>query len=1144
MRCPRCQFENPVGAKYCLDCGARQATVACRFCGTDLPSIARFCLACGRPVTAAVPAEPAVTAAGPARAGVSGANESVAGAGRATAPRVGTPDAYTPRHLAERILTSRAALEGERKLVTVLFCDVTGSTALAERLGAEAMHALLSHFFDLAVAEVHRFEGTINQFLGDGFMALFGAPVAHEDHARRAVLAAWSIQRRLGQPLSSAVAAGAEGAVTLQVRMGINTGDVVVGRIGDNLRMDYTAIGDATNLAARLQQIAEPGTILVSETTARLVGDDARIEPLAAVMVKGKTEPVVPYRLLGLAAARSVLAPAGGRVAPFVGRGSELAALSARFASVEGGRGHLVEVTGEAGMGKSRLLVEFLRALDEAEPPAHTVLAARCVSHGSGVPYLPIVELVQQALGVLDADADETIAGKVRAGVTASGLDADMAAPVLLRLLGVEAGTAVLDGLSPQAVKDRTRDAVLQLVAGDGSGSRRLLVVEDLQWIDETSEDVLTDLVRRLPKRPVLLCLTHRPGYQPPWAEPADPVRAWRTELAVGPLSPIDSLSLVHAVLRPHYLPDASVADIVRKGDGNPLFLEELTRVAVEQGDGPAARQTPETIQGVLLARIDRLSETPKQLLQTAAVLGPTFSSRQLRAVWEGPDGQETVDGALAELVRLDFLVSRPDAEADVYAFRHGLTQEVTYATLLTPRRQALHAAAGRALEELARAGGEDLADRLAFHYARADQAEKALFYLDQVAERAAAVYAHETAVGALEEALVQVERLPAEARERRRLELVLRLAQSLYYLGRSTRIMELCLENEPAVERLGDPGLAGRFYVLLARTHALLGRQPAAAAAARRALAFAEESGDLATAGSAHQTLAYEAYCVGESRRGLEHARRAASLFTASNDRIWLGMAHWMLAMNHMQLGEFDTALLAVARCRALGEALEDHRLQSYAGWVEAGVLAARGDRGAAIPVARRALAAARDPFNASLARGYLGFAYLELEPGPAITQLEPAVRETHQFRFPQNEGLFMAFLSRAYYLSGNLERARELAERAAALARESGFRFGLGRALRVLGQVAQRRGARAEARALLQEAFSTFSAIESRFEEGLTHLALADLAHTEWNPTSRAEQLERAHARFVETGAAYYVQRVIDRAAEVGVPLEVRAA
>ena len=252
MRCPRCQFENPVGAKYCLDCGARQATVACRFCGTDLPSIARFCLACGRPVTAAVPAEPAVTAAGPARAGVSGANESVAGAGRATAPRVGTPDAYTPRHLAERILTSRAALEGERKLVTVLFCDVTGSTALAERLGAEAMHALLSHFFDLAVAEVHRFEGTINQFLGDGFMALFGAPVAHEDHARRAVLAAWSIQRRLGRPLSSAVAAGAEGAVTLQVRMGINTGDVVVGRIGDNLRMDYTAIGDATNLAARL----------------------------------------------------------------------------------------------------------------------------------------------------------------------------------------------------------------------------------------------------------------------------------------------------------------------------------------------------------------------------------------------------------------------------------------------------------------------------------------------------------------------------------------------------------------------------------------------------------------------------------------------------------------------------------------------------------------------------------------------------------------------------------------------------------------------------------------------------------------------------------------------------------------------------
>jgi class 3 adenylate cyclase/tetratricopeptide (TPR) repeat protein len=1144
MRCPRCQFENPVGAKYCLDCGTRQATVACRSCGTELPATARFCLVCGRPVAA--PGD--LVADGPAAPAGSARLAAATGEpGSGAAPRTGAPDAYTPRHLAERILTSRAALEGERKLVTVLFCDVTGSTAMAERLGAEAMHTLLSRFFDLAVAEVHRYEGTINQFLGDGFMALFGAPVAHEDHARRAVLAAWALKRRLARPLLADGESGAAGGVTFQVRMGINTGDVVVGRIGDNLRMDYTAIGDATNLAARLQQLAEPGTILLSESTTRLVRDDVRLEALPAVMVKGKSEPVAPNQLLGLAPGKSVLAPAGTRAAPFVGRTAELASLTARLSAAAGGHGHVVDVVGEAGMGKSRLLLEFFRSLDDASAAASVVLAARCVSHGSGVPYLPIVELVKQALGVLDADADETIVEKAQAGILASGLDAT-ATPVLLRLLGIDAGVEGLESLSPEAIKRRTLDAVMQLVVGESGGPARLLVVEDLQWIDETSEELLTTLVGRLAERPVLLCLTQRTGYRPPWSEPADPARAWRTELAVGPLSPVDSLSLVHAVLRPAHLPDAVVADIVRKGDGNPLFLEELTRAAAQPGEAGATRSTPETIQGVLLARIDRLPEQPKQLLQTAAVLGPTFPFKVLQALWpgsgSGAGSGESLAAVVEELVQMDFLDARPDGDGGTYAFRHGLTQEVAYATLLTPRRHALHASAGRALEALVEAGADDLDDRLAYHYARADQPEKALFYLDRVAERAAAVYAHETAVGALEEALRQAERLPAETRERRRIELVLRLTQSLYFLGRSTRVMELVVEHEPTVERLADPGLAGRFHVILARTHALLGRQPAAAAAARRALEFAEQSGELATAGSAHQTLAYEAYSVGEARRGLEHAKKAAALFTASGERIWLGMAHWMAALNHMQLGEFDAALLAAGRCRSLGEALDDQRLLSYAGWVEAAVLSARGDREAAVPVGRRALADARDPFNVSLARAFLGFAYLELDPGRAIAHLEPAVREAHQFRFPQNEGLFMAFLSRAYFLSGNLEHAKDLAERAVALTRQSGFRFGLGQALRALGQVVQRRGARAEARGHLEESLQTFAAIESRFEEGLTHLALADLAHTEWNPAARGSHLRRAHDLFVATGAVAYVQRVADRAAEVGAPLEPRAA
>jgi tetratricopeptide (TPR) repeat protein len=754
------------------------------------------------------------------------------------------------------------------------------------------------------------------------------------------------------------------------------------------------------------------------------------------------------------------------------------------------------------------------------------------------------VELVKQVCGVLDTDADETAAEKVGVTLAGAGLDAEEAGPVLLRLLGLDAGTEALDALSPEAIKRRTFDAVHRLCTGDGSGPARLLIVEDLQWIDGTSEELLATMVERAPERALLLVVSYRPGYRPPWAQSADPARAWRTELHLGPLSPVDSLTVVHAVLRPHHAPDAVVAEIIRRADGNPLFLEELTRAVLEQGETGAALQAPETIQGVLLARIDRLPSEPKELLHTASVLGPTFSSRLLQAIWDGPGGPPALTQALDDLVRLDFLVLRPDGEDAAYSFRHGLTQEVAYATLLTPRRHALHAAAGRALEALVAAGGDGADDGLAYHYARADQADKAVFYLDRVADRAASGYAHEVAALALEEALGHVDRLPAETRDRRRLEVLLRLASSLYYLGRSTRILELCLPHEPTVERLGDVGLAGRFHVILARTYGLLGRQADAAEAARRALAFAEESGELATAGSAHHTLAFEAYCVGDSRRGLEHARRAAALFTASGERVLLGMAQWMAALNHLQLGEFDAALAATRRGRGLAEALGDLRLRSYAGWTEAAVLAGRGDREAAVPVGQQAVADARDPFNAAIARGFLGFAYLELAPDRAIAQLEPAVRQMGQFRFPQNEALFSAFLSRAYYLSGNLEHARELGERAAGQARGVGFVFGLGRAQRVLGQIAQRRGILGQARTHFTEALETFHSIGSRFEEGLTHLALADLAHTEWNPAARGEHLQAAHARFVATGASRYVKRVADRAAELGTPLETRAA
>src|SRR5262247_6706 len=339
-------------------------------------------------------------------------------------PQEREPLSYTPPHLAEKILTSRSALEGERKQVTVLFCDLANSTALAKRLGPEHMHTLLNRFFALALDAVHRYEGTINQFLGDGFMALFGAPLAHEDHARRAVLAAVALQRLLQDRQAEL---GEPYGVTCVFRMGLNTGLVVVGSIGNNLRMDYSAIGDTTNLAARLQQLAEPGTILISDVTRRLVEGSVYLEALPAAQVKGKAELVTPYKVLGTRLQRSPIARRGDRVlSQFVGRERELAGLVAALEQAESGQGQVVGIVAEAGGGKSRLLYEFRQCLAGRQV---TYLEGRCLSYGQAMPYHPIIDLLRHNCGITETDGPETIVGKVQSALHEVGLDIEATTP-------------------------------------------------------------------------------------------------------------------------------------------------------------------------------------------------------------------------------------------------------------------------------------------------------------------------------------------------------------------------------------------------------------------------------------------------------------------------------------------------------------------------------------------------------------------------------------------------------------------------------------------------------------------------------------------------------------------------------------------
>lgn len=641
------------------------------------------------------------------------------------------PLSYTPTHVAEKILTSRSALEGEHKQVTVLFCDLVDSTAIAEHIGPESMHALLNRFFELALEVIHRYNGTLNQFLGDGLMALYGAPLALEDHAKCGVLAALELQRMLQE-----ADVGHPYRVACRFRMGLNSGLVVVGRIGANLRMDYSAIGDTTNLAFRLQDIAAPGGIVISENTARRVEDDVRLQALSPIQVKGKTEPINPYKVLGVRPRRSAMVRRGDRaLSSFVGRERDMATLDALFAQVESGHGQIIGVVAEAGQGKSRLLYEFRHHLQDTPV---TYLVGRCLSYGSSIPYHPVIDIVRHHCGITETDCPEAISEKVRHTLQELRMEATSAAPYVLQLLEGQERAEAIAALTPAAVRARTFETLTHMSLNCSQQQPLIVEIEDVHWLDKTSEAYLASLMDHLAGASIMLLTTYRPGYRPPWIE-----KSYATQLPLRPLAAQDALTVVQSTPHQAALSESVTQTIIAKADGNPFFLEELTCAVLEQGDGQTAHTVPDTIQGVVMARIDRLSGGAKRLVQTASVLGREFSRSLLDAIREDMDA---LDPWLLELKRLEFLYERIGGEEPIYVFKHALTQDVAYQSLLTTRRQVFHAKAGHALERLHHTSLTERCEELAHHFTLGAVWEKAFNYLLTSGDKARQAFANQEA--------------------------------------------------------------------------------------------------------------------------------------------------------------------------------------------------------------------------------------------------------------------------------------------------------------------------------------------------------------------------------------------------------------
>ncbi len=617
--------------------------------------------------------------------------------GRALESSTRDPRAYTPAHLVDRILTSRSALEGERKHVTILFADIEGSTELSRRMGPETWHRLLDRYFRILADGVHRYEGTLNQFTGDGIMALFGAPIAHEDHAQRACHAALDLKRAL--TLFSRERLERDG-FRVPVRIGLNSGDVVVGKIGDDLRMDYTAQGQTVALAARVQQGARPGHARLTEHTARLVEGFFRVRDLGTSALRGFPEPIRVYALQSAGRLRTRLERSQARgLSRLCGRTEELAVLEGALARAAAGEGQVVGIIGDAGVGKSRLAFEWA-ARCRAEGLA--VHEAHCPAHGRTLPLFAVSELLRSYAAIEHDDARATVRKKIERRLRALSPAFETALPLVHDALGVGDPEPVLAALSQETVRARWSAFLRRWVQSASAQAPMVLLLDDLHWIDPESDALLGELVEGLGWTRTLLVANFRPEYGASWLR-----GSYCRALHLGPLGTEDRRDLLRSLLGD----DPSLVELGQRIDasaaGNPLFLEEIVRAAEGSGRIEGQRgayrlggagqelEIPESVQSVLAARIDRLPEREKQLLRTAAVIG----TRVDPALLERVSGLARRDAtrALTVLAELEFL----ESSRGEYAFSHPLTQEVAYQSQLEAQRQNTHAEVARALEEL-----------------------------------------------------------------------------------------------------------------------------------------------------------------------------------------------------------------------------------------------------------------------------------------------------------------------------------------------------------------------------------------------------------------------------------------------------------
>ena len=972
-----------------------------------------------------------------------------------------------PRHLAEKILTSKAALEGERKQVTVLFADLKGSMELLADRDPEEARKILDPVLERMIEAVHHYEGTVNQVMGDGIMALFGAPVAHEDHAVRACYAALRMQEAVRG--YSEEARRAHG-VNVQIRIGLNSGEVVVRAIGSDLRMDYTAVGQTTHLAARMEQLASPGSILLAPSTLPLVEGFVSVRSLGAVPVKGLAEPVEVREVTGVGPARTRLQAAASRgLVRFVGRDDELEHLRRALQRAGAGHGQVAAIVGAAGVGKSRLVYEFTHS---HHLHGWRVLEATSLSYGRATSYLPVIGLLREYFAIGDRDDLRAIREKVTGRLFTLDRSLELALPALLALLDVPIDDPAWHGLEPAQRRQHTLDAVKRLLLREAREQPLLVVFEDLHWIDGETQALLDILVDALGSARLLVLVNYRPEYQHAWGS-----KSVYSQVRLDALPVETAEELLDALLGD----DPSLAPLrpllVKRG--NPFFLEETVRTLVETGALAGERgryrlihpiqaiQVPPTVQVVLAARIDHLAAEDKRLLQTASVIGKDVSLALLRTITDLSD--DALHRGLDRLQAAEFLVETGLYPDLTYSFKHALTHEVASASVLQERKRSLHARIVDALEALAPERRAEQVERLAHHARGAERWEEAARYFRLAGTKALDRSALAEAADAFEQALDAIGRLP-ETRERleETVDLRLELRNAVWPIGRLDRVLDSLRGAQALAGRLGDRRRLGRVFTNLTGYLTLTGDPKRAIEAAGEALAIASDVGDLGLRVSAENNLAWAHLTAGDFRRAVEIYRRVIATLEgplaqerlATYSIVTIG-AHVFLVWALAELGEFEAARAPADEAFRIADDANRPFGQLQASFGLGFLHLRQGEFARAIPVLERALEICRVSNLRALAfhgvAAFLGGSYAwSGRVGDAIALLDPVVAQTATMGAWFDHIIAIVPLGEAHLLAGNLDEARRLGQRVVDACLAHGERGHHAWALRLLGEVA----------------------------------------------------------------------------------------